>query len=93
MNNSHRIVNNDVIHLDLSNHSLVYCTLKAGVPKAPPPVIEYRSNKHYDKESFLQDLRTTDWSIVYKTDGVNDAVNTWCAIYTSIADQHAPIKS
>ena len=82
-----------MIHLALSDHSLVYCTLKAGAPKALPLVIEYRSYKHYNKERFLQDFRTTDWSPVYKTYDVNDAVNTWCAIYTSIADQHAPIKS
>ena len=41
-----------MIHLALSDRSLVYCTLKAGVPKAPPRVIEYRSDKHYDKEHF-----------------------------------------
>lgn len=70
----------------------MFCTLKAGVPKAPPRVIEYRSYKHYDKERFLWDPRTTDWSHIYNADDVNNAVNTWCIIYTSTADQHALFK-
>ena len=92
VNNSHRVVNKGVIHLPLSDHSLVYCTIKAGVAKVAPRIIEYRSYKHYDKELFLHDLRTTDWSPSYRADDVNEAVNTWCTIYSSIADQHAPIK-
>ena len=92
VNNSHRVVNKGVIPLPLSDHSLVYCTIKAGVAKVAPRTIEYRSYKHYDKELFLHDLRATDWSPVYRADNVNEAVNTWCTIYSSIADQHAPIK-
>lgn len=43
VNNNYRVVGQGVIHLSLSDHSLVYCIIKAGVPKASPRVIEYRS--------------------------------------------------
>ena len=33
VNNTHRIVDNGVIHSAISNHSIVYCTMKSGVPK------------------------------------------------------------
>ena len=36
VNNSHRVVNKGVIPLPLSDHSLVYCTIKAGVAKVAP---------------------------------------------------------
>ena len=43
VNNSQRTVRSDVIPCSLSDHSPVFCLLKAGVPKAPPRTIEYRS--------------------------------------------------
>ena len=55
--NSQRIVRSDVIPCSLSDHSLVFCVFKAGITKAPPRIIEYRSYKHYNKQSFLQDLK------------------------------------
>ena len=38
VNNSYmyRVVNKGVIHLPLSDHSLVYCTIKAGVAEVAP---------------------------------------------------------
>jgi len=56
VNNSHGIVNSGVIHLAPSDHSLLYCTLEAGDPKAPSRVIEHRSYKYHDEEGSLQDL-------------------------------------
>ena len=44
-NNNHRIVSSGVIHVNLSDHSLIYCVVKAGVRRAPGRVIEYRSYK------------------------------------------------
>ena len=35
VNNSHRIVESGVIHSTISDHSVVFCTMKSGVPKAP----------------------------------------------------------
>ena len=39
-NTSQRVVDHGIIHLASSDHSLVYCVLKAGVTKAPPRTIE-----------------------------------------------------
>ena len=36
VNNTHRIVESGVIHSAISDHSIVHCTMKSGVPKAPP---------------------------------------------------------
>ena len=46
-NNNHRIVSSGVLHVNLSDHSLIYCVIKAGVRRAPGRVIEYRSYKTY----------------------------------------------
>ena len=43
VNNDHRINDYGVVPVPLSDHYLVYCVFKAGVTKAPPKTIEYRS--------------------------------------------------
>lgn len=45
--NAHRIVDNGVIHVSFSDHSVIYGILRAGIPKAPPLIIEYGSFKLY----------------------------------------------
>ena len=38
-NNNHRIVSSGVLHVNLSDHSLIYCVIKAGVRRAPRRVL------------------------------------------------------
>ena len=65
---------------------------KTGVPKAPPRTIEYRSYKHYNKQSFLQDPRDTNWTALLDERNTDTTVNNWCQRFPDIADQQAPIK-
>ena len=92
VNNSQRIVRSDVIPCSLSDHSLVFCVFKAGVTKAPPRTIEYRSYKHYNKQSFLLDLKNVNWSTFLDENDVDATVDSWCQCFTDIADMHAPMK-
>ena len=92
VNNTQRIVRSGVIPCALSDHPLVFCVFKAGVTKAPPRIIEYRSYKRYNKESFLQDLRNNNWSAAVDDNGINATVDNWCKFFTDIADLYAPIK-
>ena len=92
VNNTHRIVDNGVIHSAISNHSIVYCTMKSGVPKHLPNTIEYRSYCKYDKSSFIKDLKETDWNMVDLNGDVDPAVEMWNTLFTDVANRHAPIK-
>ena len=58
VNNNHRIVESGTIASTISDHCIVYCTMKSGVPKAPPKTLEfeYRSYPTYDKNNFARDL-------------------------------------
>ena len=56
VSNYHRIIDSGVLHPSLSDHSLIYCILKAGVPKLPPRIIEYTSYKNYSQSAFVNDL-------------------------------------
>ena len=39
VNNTHRMVESGVIHSTISDHSIVYYTMRSGVPKAPPKTL------------------------------------------------------
>ena len=74
-NNNHRIVSSGVLHVNLSDHSLIYCVVKAGVRRAPGRVIEYRSYKTYSKQSFLADLVHVNFDLIDEEQDINVAVS------------------
>lgn len=92
MNNTHRIVESGVTHSTISDHSIVYCTMKSGVPKAPQETIEYRSYCKHDKSSFIKDLKETDWNMVDFNGDVDPAVEMWNTLFTDVANRHVAIK-
>ena len=85
MNNNHRIVDSGVIHCTISDQ-------KAGVPKAAPRIIEHRLYKNYDKDVFIHHFNKIYWDLVNNTLNVEMAFKLWNDLFTSVADQHAPIK-
>ena len=92
VNNHHRIIDSGVVSLSISDHSLIYCLLKAGVPKATLRIIAYQSFKGFDENAFIQDLKNVPWHIVDDESNVNEAVLTWNKLFTEVADSHAPLK-
>lgn len=92
VNNEPSIVDSGVVPLSLSDHSLVYCVVKSGIPKTPPRAIEYRSYKSFDAKAFIHDLNNVPWHFVQSENAINDAVQTWNLLFSEIADVHAPIK-
>ena len=91
-NTCHRVVEHGVIDLSLSDHSMVYCIVKAGVIKTPGKTIEYRSYKRYQKCAFIQDLSQVDWNVVNDEPNVDRAVLMWNEMFLCSANRHAPIK-
>ena len=89
VNNSHRVVESGVIYSAISDHSIVYCTIKSGVSKAPPKTIEYRSYRTFDRNSFIQDLKSIDWDIIDEIQDLDAAVETWNTLFSDVADKHA----
>ena len=91
-NTTHRVTDHGVIHLTISDHSMIFCVVKSGVTKAPGKTIEYRSFKNYSKEDFVNDLKDVDWESVANKEDVDSAVSTWNKLFTNIADRHAPVR-
>lgn len=92
VNNNHRIVESGVIQSGISNHSIVFCTIKSGVPKSQPNTVEYRSYRKYDKDAFVKDLAETNWNLIDIDRDVDPAVETWNIPSSDVANRHEPIK-
>jgi len=74
VNNEYRVVDSGVVPLSISDHSLIYCIVKAGFPKATPRTIEYRSYRGFDENAFIQDLNNVPWHIVDDENNVNEQI-------------------
>ena len=78
-----------VDHLGISDHSLIYVCRKISIPRNEPKIIRSRQFKHYDKNSFLTELR----DILQHTINDNNPDALWEDFKTRflfVADIHAP---
>ena len=89
--NEHRVVDSGIIPISLSDHYLIFCKLKVGIPKAKPRTMEYHSYKHFDVKSFNRYLNV-QWSILDIEENIYDVLHTWNWLFCEIADEHALIK-
>ena len=92
MNNTCRISHAGVIHHSLSDHFLVYCIIKSGIPKGPPRLIDYRSFKKFNQADFIADLEKVPWSIIETFEDIDDTIFTWNRLFLEVANEHAPAK-
>lgn len=94
VNNGHRIVSCGSLVSSISDHQVIFCIMKSGVPKGPPKTLEYRSFKSYDKNAFVRDVNDIDWdSIIDANENIEDKVNKWTDVFGNIANAHAPVKT
>ena len=91
--NNHQIAACGTIASSISDH-LIFCIVKSGVPKPTPKMLEYRSYKNYDKNEFLNYLKSVDWDyIIDNSENVDEAAINWSNTFNRIADLHAPFKT
>ena len=78
-----------VIHLEISDHSLVYA-LKYQFPNKTPNLSKKRSFKYYNKERFNMDLFAAlngqDWQF----DDPNRSWEIFKGIFILVSEMHAP---
>ena len=88
-----KISQTGVLHLGISDHSLIYCTrrvVKAAINKHN--TVKLRSMKNYDKDTFQVNLLNADWSSVLISDNACDAWEKFKSNFTSLVHDIAPIK-
>ena len=81
-----------VIHLGISDHSLIYAVRKFMLPKTNPGVREIRDYKHFDAELFVEDLSRIPWNAIQQFINPNICWNVWKSFFTDTLNRHAPIQ-
>ena len=82
-----------VMESSISDHELIYVTLRLKKARSKPIYITTRSFKHYSPIDFSNDVSLAPWSIVDVFDDVEDKIYAFDSLFTEILDRHAPVKT
>jgi hypothetical protein len=92
-NNKRSITNTLNCNLGISDfHNMICGVTKMFTPSFKPTTIKYRSYKHFNEVSFINDVQSAPLHVSEIFDDVDDAVWFHNNILKDIIDQHAPIK-
>ena len=92
-NKPESICNSGVIHLGVSDHSLIYGCRKIVLRRNPPKMVESRSFKYYKSPAFKADLNVHLSMCDCATDDPNVLWNQFRDVFRHVADFHAPLRS
>ena len=79
-----------VLHLGISDHSLIYAVGKFDLPKSRPTIKEVRDFKYFSEFHFRADLMQVPWETICYDDP-NICWTVWKSIFHEILNKHAPI--
>ena len=88
-NKPEMITMSGVDHIGISDHSLIYVCRKISIPRNEPKVIRSRQFKHYDKNSFLAELRDI-MQYMIKDNNPDVLWEDFKTKFLLVADVHAP---
>lgn len=92
-NKPEEISQSGVIHLGISDHSLVFAVRKFSLPKSgQTKVREVRDFKNFVENDFIQDVSQLPWDIVYQFDNPNICWQVWKSLFLEALDRHAPLR-
>ena len=81
-----------VFPFGISDHNLVYATLRLKVKRPPPVIIRCRNFKLMNDTNFKRDVSRAPFHIGEIFDDPNDKLWTWEKLFKEICDIHAPWK-
>ena len=92
-NTPERVVTSGVLHLGISDHSLVYVVRKVAIKtKSRHRVVNIRSMKNVNVDRFKNELTSLPWSLVDNLENANDRWELWKSMFMNVVDNHAPLK-
>jgi len=81
-----------VTPLGISDHGLVYATLKLTNKRPPPKIIRVRNFKHFNVEAFKTDIEQTPFHVTTIFDDKDDVLWGWEQLFNGVCDANAPYK-
>ena len=93
-NSPEKVVNSGVVHLGISDHSLVFMTIKIRYERVGTHrTIETRDYKKIDSDKFLNDLVQQPRDLISLEPNTTAMWDAWKTLFTEIVDKHAPLKT
>ena len=86
------ITNHGVLHVGISDHSLIYATRKHNTLKADPKIIESRQFKNFDCDAFIEDIKETPFHFASLMDDPNEMWDIWKSLLLEVINKHAPMR-
>ncbi len=77
--------------IDISDHSMIVCTLKLKGINPSPTHFHARSLKHYDPNQFVTQLRLP-FDMVFSAQDVEDKLHLFNQLLINTLNNHAPVK-
>ena len=84
------ISSSGVFPLGLSDHDLIYATIRLKNKRPPPKFIKTRNYKRMDVETFKHDLECTLFHIASIFEEPDDQLWVWERLFDDISNEHAP---
>ena len=79
-----------VFPLGLSDHDLIYATIRLKNERPSPKIIKTRNYKRMDVEKFKHDLERTPFHIASIFEEPDDQLWVWERLFDDISNEHAP---
>ena len=84
------ISSSGVFPLGLSDHDLIYATIRLKHKRPPPKFIKTKNYKRIDVEKFKHDLECTPFYIASIFEEPDDQLWVWERLFDDISNEHAP---
>ena len=81
-----------VLPLGISDHNLIYATLKLRQKRPPPRIITIRNFKNFNIKEFHADLSCAPFYVANVFEDKDDVQWAWSLMFDEICDKHAPFK-
>ena len=93
-NEPSRIITSGVLHIGISDHSLVYAVRKFAIPSNNThKYVTTRSFKNFDANKFKSDLVKINWNSIHDQDSPDEMLERWYELFTHISNKHTPIRT
>ena len=86
------ITNHGILHVGISDHSLIYATHKHNTLKADPKIKESRQFKNFDSDAFIEDIKETPFHFASLMDDPNEMWDVWKSLLLEVINKHAPMR-
>ena len=81
-----------MILVSISDHNLIYATLKLKKERSKPVYVPVRSFKH-NMEAILKDMLQVPRPVIDTFNNVEDSLDTFNLLFNEVLDNHAPIRN